>query len=117
MRAFLPNSIAGRTLIVMILGLIISHILSVAIYTSDRRSAINLVGGEHISERMITLARLIEGATANKRANLARLASESVLNVSLGDKPSITKEPPGNQEEEILTDVFAEHVTVCVIFG
>lgn len=110
MKALVPNSIAGRTLAVMILGLLISLVLSVAIYTSDRRSAVNLVGGEHISERMITLARLVEGATADERERLARLASESVLSVSLGERPTITKAPPVNLEEEILTDVFAEHL-------
>tara|TARA_R110000787_G_scaffold9030_7_gene31730 strand:- start:448 stop:1863 length:1416 start_codon:yes stop_codon:yes gene_type:complete len=111
MKVLMPNSIAGRTLIVLILGLVVSHILSVAIYTTDRRSAINLVGGEHISERMITLARLIEGADAPDREELARLASESILNVSLGDEPRISETVPKNLEEQILTEVFAEHLS------
>lgn len=96
---------------VMIVGLVLSHMLSVAIYTSDRRSTINLVGGEHISERMITLARLIEGAPPGERQKLARLASESVLNVSLGETPNVSDEIPRNLEEKILREVFTEHLS------
>lgn len=110
MTSILPNSIAGRTLVVMVIGLILSHLLSVAIYTTDRRSAINLVGGEHISERMITLARLIEGAAPAERKRLAEIASEKILAVSLAADPSIAEDAPASQEEKILTEVFAEHL-------
>ena len=110
MKSILPNSIAGRTLVVMVSGLILSHLLSVAIYTTDRRSAINLVGGEHVSERMITLARLIEGASPAERQRLTEIASENILAVSLADAPSIPDGAPASQEEQILTEVFAEHL-------
>lgn len=110
MKSILPNSIAGRTLAVMVSGLILSHMLSVAIYTTDRRSAINLVGGEHISERMITLARLIEGASPAERDRLAEIASENILAVSLAAEPSIPNVTPASQEEKILTEVFSEHL-------
>jgi len=111
MRVSIPGSIASRTLLVMVVGLIISHLLSIAIYTTDRRSAINLVGGEHISERMITLARLIEGASPEERNQLAQLASEKVLAVSLASEPSVSNVLPESQEEKILTTVFAEHLS------
>lgn len=94
----------------MVSGLILSHLLSVAIYTTDRRSAINLVGGEHVSERMITLARLIEGASPAERKRLAEIASENILAVSLADEPSIADGTPASQEERILTEVFSEHL-------
>lgn len=110
MKSILPNSIAGRTLVVMVSGLILSHLLSVAIYTTDRRSAINLVGGEHVSERMITLARLIEGASPAERKRLAEIASENLLAVSLATEPSIADGMAASQEEQILTEVFAEHL-------
>lgn len=110
MRGSLLGSIASRTLLVMIVGLIISHLISIAIYTSDRRSAINLVGGEHISERMITLARLIEGASPEERNQLAQLASEKVLSVSLANEPNVSNALPESQEEKILSRVFAEHL-------
>ena len=111
MRVSLPGSLASRTLIVMIVGLIISHLLSIAIYTTDRRSAINLVGGEHISERMITLARLIEGAPPEERNRLAKLASEKVLSVSLASEPNVSNALPESQEEQILSSVFADHLS------
>ena len=104
------DTLAGRTLLVMVLGLVLSHALSVAFYVTDQRSTINLVGGEHISERMITLARLVETAPVEEQERLARLASQSVLEASLGSKPLVEKRVPSNREEEILTDVFAEHL-------
>lgn len=111
MRVSLPDSIASRTLLVMIVGLVISHLLSIAIYTTDRRSAINLVGGEHISERMITLARLIEGTSPEDRNQLAQLASENILSVSLASEPNVSNALPESQEEKILSSVFAEHLS------
>lgn len=105
------DSVAGRTLLVMIVGLLLSHALSVAFYVTDRRSTISLVGGEHISERMVTLARLIESAPPAERQELARLASQSVMKVSLGPAPLVKNGLPKDWEEKILTGVFADHLS------
>ena len=111
MKTLVPDSIAGRTLVVMIAGLILSHLLSVAIYTTDRRSSLNLVGGEHISERMITIARLIEVASPAERERLAKLASENILAVTLASEPSVSGKAPMTGEERILAGVFGEHLS------
>ena len=71
MRVSLPGSLASRTLIVMIVGLIISHLLSIAIYTTDRRSA-NEAGWPSLQARRFYRSALPVSQTFQTRFPRAR---------------------------------------------
>ena len=45
MTRFLPRSLFGQTLLILLAGLIVSHAIGSWIYTADREQAVRAIGG------------------------------------------------------------------------
>ena len=45
MMKLLPQSLFGQTLVVLLAGLLISHLIGAWVYTADREQAVRAVGG------------------------------------------------------------------------
>lgn len=58
---FIPQTIVGRTVLVLLVGLTVSHLISMAIYSGDRQTALTTAGGRHIAERVAAAIQLVEG--------------------------------------------------------
>ncbi len=109
MRRFLPDTIAGRTLVALVVGLLLSHLASMAIYYGDREIALQLVGGEHIGERIVTVSRLVENASPAERARLVALAGNPKLGVTLGRQAEIEDDAAAGWRTEVLRRALAAH--------
>ncbi|VAW17357.1 hypothetical protein MNBD_ALPHA09-1710 [hydrothermal vent metagenome] len=96
MKRLIPDSIAARTLAVLILGLAFSHIISVALYISDRTGGPTFSGGEPIGTRIATIERVITSATEAERPRLVEIADAPRLHVTLTPKSAVEARPPGN---------------------
>lgn len=86
MKRLIPDSIAVRTLLVMILGLGISHAVSVALYSTDRTSLLEINSGEHVGERIATVDRLIRDTVGEERARLIEIVGGPQIQVSLSQE-------------------------------
>ena len=53
MRRFLPKSFFGQTVLVLLVGLSASHLVSMAIYSSDRVEILTLSGGEETDRKSV----------------------------------------------------------------
>ena len=53
MSRFLPTSLFGQTLLILLGGLIISHAIGSWIYTADREQAVRAVGGFAAAHRIL----------------------------------------------------------------
>ncbi|MDX9862907.1 MAG: hypothetical protein RBS99_18525, partial [Rhodospirillales bacterium] len=60
MRRLLPKSLFGQTVLVLLIGLTVSHLVSMAVYSSDRVEVLTLSGGEETARRIASIARLID---------------------------------------------------------
>jgi signal transduction histidine kinase len=110
MKRFIPDTIAGRTLLVLLIGLTVSHGLSMLFYVTDRATALNLAGGEHLAERIITIARLIENAPPDEREALVRLADNPALQVSLDAESALNREQGDGWQADVLRRSFVHHL-------
>lgn len=63
----LPQSIAGRTMLVLLVGLTLSHVGSMAIYYGEEGAVLDLLGGEHAVERVVAETHIIERTPAARR--------------------------------------------------
>lgn len=70
MNDLIPQSIAGRTILVLVVGLMLSHVVSLGIYYGDRLTALTLLGGGHNAERVATLTRLLDKTPAEDRPRI-----------------------------------------------
>ncbi len=108
-RRLIPDTIAGRTLIVLILGLTISHVLSMALYLTDRATALDLAGGEHIGERIVTITRLVENASEVERSRVIELADNPTLRVTWSQESAMEGHEDGGWEAEVLREGLIAH--------
>lgn len=59
MNRLFPLSLAGRTLLILLIGLTLSHVLSILVFTSEKLEPMVVTSEEQILERMATITRLL----------------------------------------------------------
>jgi signal transduction histidine kinase len=89
MRSLLPDSIAGRTLIVLLVGLTLSHIASTAVLTADRHDSALATGGAVCADRIAASAAMIDKAPPSDRPDLVQALAGSQLSILLTDRPEV----------------------------
>ena len=95
MKRFLPQSLFGQTLLLLLAGLIVSHAIGSFIYSLDRESAVRTVGGLATAQRIANVSRLVEDMPADWRDRLVNGLSDRSLTVALFDKPPLTTSDAG----------------------
>lgn len=110
MKPLIPDTIATRTLLVLIIGLTVSHMLSVALYFTDRTSAILFTGGEHTGERIATIGRLVENTTQAERGRIIELSDNPKLHVIWSQESAIEDQRDSDWQAGVLRDALAAHL-------
>jgi signal transduction histidine kinase len=87
MSRFLPKSLFGQTLLILLAGLIISHAIGSWIYTADREQAVRAVGGLAAAQRVANLTRLVQEAPREWRGRIVAALSDQTFRVSLSAQP------------------------------
>jgi len=83
MRRLLPRSFFGQTVLVLLVGLTVSHLVSMAIYSSDRVEALALSGGEETARRIAAIARLVDQVPGEWRGRILEAVQTPTLRVTL----------------------------------
>ena len=84
---FLPKSLFGQTLLILLAGLVVSHAVGSWIYTTDREQAVRAVGGLAAAQRITNLTRLVQETPRDRRARLVAALSDEGFRVSLVAEP------------------------------
>ncbi len=110
MRQLIPDTIAVRTLLVLIIGLTVSHVLSVGLYFTDRTSALMFTGGEHTGARIATIERLVENASQAERRRIVELADYPKLHVTWSQESAIEDQQDSGWQADVLRDALVAHL-------
>lgn len=89
MRRILPDSLFGRTMAVLLGGLIVSHLAGFLIYYGHREEATRAVGGYAIAQRIANLARLVDEAPPEWRQKIVAASNDPSLSVSISGSPLV----------------------------
>ena len=92
MTRLLPRTLVGQMIIILLAGLIVSHLVASWIYATDREQAVRAIGGYAATQRIANLARLIDEAPEDWRGRIVAAASDPTLRVSL--VVTATRGPP-----------------------
>jgi signal transduction histidine kinase len=87
MTRLLPKSLFGQTLLILLLGLVVSHAIGAWIYAGAREQAVRAIGGYAAAQRVANLSRLVEDAPADWRPRIVSGLSDPTFRVSLANKP------------------------------
>ena len=88
MRAPLVRSLRGQTLLVMLVGLLVSHGIAIALYSDDRGDALTLIEAEDMAERIAGMVMLIAQLPREQHEGVARASSTSAFRVTVGELPA-----------------------------
>ena len=97
MTRFLPKSLFGQTILILLVGLIISHAVGAWIYAGAREQAVRAVGGFATAQRVANLSRLVEEAPPEWRPRIVQALSDPTFRAALSATPP--QLPPGDAED------------------
>src|SRR5665647_2213800 len=87
MKRFLPKSLFGQTLLILLFGLVVSHLAGAWIYAGAREQAVRAIGGFAAAQRVANLSRLVEEAPADWRSRIVKALTDPTFHVSLSPQP------------------------------
>jgi signal transduction histidine kinase len=99
MNRFLPNSLFGQTLLVLLVGLVLSHAAGSWIYSLDREQAVRAVGGFAAAQRITNLTRLVQETPRDSRERIVAALSDQTFRVSLSSRPPAAT--PGDDDPQV----------------
>jgi signal transduction histidine kinase len=109
MKSLLPDSITGRTMLVLLVGLTLSHVLSTAVYSTDRQTAILEANERQLADRVAAAAHLLDRAKGAERAELVAALGSPVLSVTWTPSPAFPAEHESADELELVRAALAPH--------
>jgi len=86
----MPQSLVGRALMVLLVGLAVSHVVSLTLYTGDRSNVSATAAGRRVAEHIASVVAAVEAAAPEARARVARTFWGPAFRVSLtADAPLV----------------------------
>ncbi len=79
----LPRTLAGQTVLVLLVGLTVSHLASMWIYSTDRVQVLTQLGGFSVATRVAEITHLVEDTPPDWRERLLRAVDSPSLSVAV----------------------------------
>jgi signal transduction histidine kinase len=122
MTRLLPRTLVGQVILILLSGLLVSHLAASWIYTTDREQAVRAIGGYVATQRIANLARLIDEAPLDWRDRIVAAANDPTLRISLSSQPPTIDAEESTPADlvvrgylaEQLPDALAAHLQVAV---
>lgn len=87
-----PKSILGRALAVLALGLVVSHLTALILYSGNRDEALAVMGGRQTAERIIGIAQAMDETQTQERPSLAKRMSRHGQSFNWSMLPAVNQE-------------------------
>lgn len=104
MRRLLPQSLAGRLIVLLILAIVVSQAVSFAIFFDERRIAIHSAAREQIVSRTASIVLLLERTPASLHQRVLETASSRRLLYSLDAEPAVAA-TPGSESNRLAREL------------
>ncbi len=89
MKRWLPTTFAGQTVLVLVVGLTVSHLLSMTIYSSDRLNVQALASGRQVSHQIAAITQLLSETPAEWRERIVRAHDGPAIRVTMTPKSAL----------------------------
>lgn len=87
MSRILPRTLFGQTLLILLAGLAVSHLIGAWLYTADREEAVRAIGGLGLAQRVSNITQLVASAPAEWRERIVASSSDPTFRVLLSATP------------------------------
>ena len=106
MKRVLPDSLPAWSLIILIVGLVLTQITTLVMVTHGRENTARMMEFFRLAQRVSSVTRALAGAAPEQRATLAEALSDSTLAVSVGSNRLAAASIPDNEELAELQDIL-----------
>lgn len=93
MRKLIPQSLFGQMLLLLFLGLLVSHMLSMLVHNRERVTALSLLGERAVLQRMSSLANLVIDIPPQWRSRIVAAQNEKRFRAWLDTASTLIAEP------------------------
>lgn len=108
MKRFLPGSIGGWLILLIVTGLVASQAVALAIHQASRREAQALLESFRIAERVVGVARLVQLTLPDARPDLVARLSGPQLIVTWEPNSAIDPSTPRGPKQELMLTALHE---------
>lgn len=105
------RTIVGRTVLVLLAGLIISHLISIAIYSDERRTALLTVGGRQVSERIAAAYLNLDRANPQQREESIQALWEPMFSITWTEQSVLDGGAQGGWRAHMVRTTIADFLT------
>lgn len=109
LRRLFPDTLVGQAIVVLLVGLTVSHVISMAVYSSDRVEQLALMGGRNMAQRAANITHLVAEAPPDWRRKLVEGLDEPGFRVAMMAEPPEFS-PPRSGADEWRTEVVRQYV-------
>jgi len=123
MKSILPDSISGRTMIVLLVGLTLSHVASTYFLSSDRHDTVVETSERLCADHVAVIAHLIGKVPPGERAALVNELAGTLTDISLSAQPKIGANHQDEDELSLVKNALrpyfgtVEHLPLHVVHG
>ena len=101
----LPDSLAGRMALILVVGIVLLHVISLGTYDLDRVAVLGDAGLDRISERVASAVRICERAKPVHRASVTQDLSDPTIALSWGDAPAVREAGDSEESRDMTGDL------------
>ncbi len=112
MKRFLPKTLTSQTILVLLIGLSVSHIVSMLIYSDDRVEALTLMGGRNMAQRIANISHLAIESPDGWRNKIVSAVSDQNFKVWLTPESMIVSEGKNNIQVKVLKDYLRKQLKI-----
>jgi len=112
MKRFLPGSIGGWLILLIVAGLVASQAVALVIHNASRREAQMLLESFRIAERVVGLAHLFQRTDLDQRPELAARLSSAQLIVTWEPNSAIDPAASETPRSELMLDAIRDRTTL-----
>jgi signal transduction histidine kinase len=112
MRRLFPHSLFGQTLLILLAGLLISHLIGSLIYSTDREDAVRAVGGFATAQRIANLTRLVQETEHDRRQRIVAALNDPSFHVSLSTQPPKLVNDDGSPVAEAIREFLVDQLAL-----
>ena len=105
MRRLLPDTIAGWVIVVLISGLALSQLVTLAVTYRTRTSTATVLEHLRVADRMADIVRLVGTAPPEQRPQMLASLTSRTLRVSWGAQPSLGDAPAKDWRAKLFAEV------------
>lgn len=97
----LPDSLVGRTVVVLLVGLLLSQLVALAIYSGNRLDTLISVGGQAAAERVSAIVQLVANAPESERPRMLRNLDAPGMRFAWSREPLIEEQGDDPTAEQL----------------